>query len=76
MQKIECLPHLFGYEAPKLKSIFSKIGLNKQQVSKVISVVDNLPQIDVKWSLDSQMLEADSTGTVSIELKRVNKVRS
>merc|ERR1711934_1282592 len=65
-QKLECLPQLFGYETPKLKTMLGKVGLNKQQVSKALNVVDNLPQIDVKWSLESKSVEADGTGTVTI----------
>ena len=55
--------------------MLGKVGLNKQQVSKALNVVDNLPQIDVKWSLESKSVEADGTGTVTIDLRRVNKER-
>lgn len=69
-----CLPQLFNYSPPKLKALFSKVGLQQHHVGKAVDVVQRLPQIDVKWTLHDKVVPAGECGTVAIELRRLNKV--
>lgn len=68
-----CLPQLFNYSPPKLKALFSKVGLQQHHVGKAVDVVQRLPQIDVKWTLHDKVVPAGECGTVAIELRRLNK---
>jgi hypothetical protein len=74
-QNVVCLPQLFNFNPGQLRDVLHKCGLTKPQVSKATSVVNRLPQVDVKWTLESNTIEADGNGTISIEIQR-NKVRA
>jgi len=72
-QGIACLPHLFKFKRPRLEAIFKKLGLPQQQCTKVVNTVQNLPQVEVKWALESKTIEAEESGVVNITLARINK---
>ena len=65
-----CLPQLFNYAPGPLRDLLQKAGLTKPQVAKAATVVDGLPQVNVKWTLDATTIAADETGTISVELER------
>jgi len=72
-QSIECLPQLFAHSPAQLNQVFGKLGLRKNEVSKVVDVVQKLPQIQLTWSLKSDDVPAGEDGVVSIQLKRINR---